>query len=160
MSQVQGLTTWQPSAHASWNDAQAEMAGPSIYAGSSLPLLIQVPSVRVARLARRPSARAIERITVCGADAVAPRRRRLRRKVRLTGCVLMMVAPLALAATLLHALPTATASDTDRSNIAARRPPAVFLSIEAPGRESEPPVVFPGYLLPDDGNEEPAHAGG
>jgi hypothetical protein len=25
--------------------------------------------------------------------------------------------------------------------------------------DAETPVVFPGYLLPDDGVEEPAHAG-
>lgn len=42
-------------------------------------------------------------------------------------------------------------------------PPAISISIEpavmAPYAEAESPVVFPGYLLPDDGCEEPAHAG-
>ena len=160
MSQVQGLTTWQPSARASWNVAEAEHASPHRYAGSSLPLLIQVPAVRVPRQARRPSAKATERIRVHGADAIRPRRRRLRREVRLVGSALMMVAFLALGATLLRALPSSLADGAERSNIAARRAPAVFLSIEAPGRETEPPVVLPGYLLPDDGTEEPAHAGG
>ncbi len=41
--------------------------------------------------------------------------------------------------------------------------PTVSISIEpaalAPYAEAESPVVFPGYLLPDDGGEESAHAG-
>lgn len=43
------------------------------------------------------------------------------------------------------------------------RPPSISMSIEpavlAPVVEVEPPVVFPGYLLPDDDSEEPSHAG-
>lgn len=46
---------------------------------------------------------------------------------------------------------------------AAAHPPTISLSIDpaalAPYAEVESPVVFPGYLLPDDGCEEPAHAG-
>jgi hypothetical protein len=42
-------------------------------------------------------------------------------------------------------------------------PPSVLLSIEnaGTGAESDPetPVVFPGYLLPDDNHEEAAHGG-
>jgi hypothetical protein len=45
----------------------------------------------------------------------------------------------------------------------ARMRPTISISIEpavlAPHAEAESPVVFPGYLLPDDGREEPAHAG-
>jgi hypothetical protein len=41
--------------------------------------------------------------------------------------------------------------------------PTISISIEPPVllpyAEARPPVVFPGYLLPDDGCEEPAHAG-
>jgi hypothetical protein len=41
--------------------------------------------------------------------------------------------------------------------------PTISISIEpaalAPYAEAESPVVFPGYLLPDDGGEGPAHAG-
>jgi hypothetical protein len=41
--------------------------------------------------------------------------------------------------------------------------PTISISIEpaalAPYADAESPVVFPGYLLPDDGREEPAHAG-
>ena len=46
---------------------------------------------------------------------------------------------------------------------AAGPPPTIRISIEpvglAPYADAESPVVFPGYLLPDDGCEEPAHAG-
>ena len=42
-------------------------------------------------------------------------------------------------------------------------PSVVVLSIEpatvAPGPETEVPVVFPGYVLPDDSLEESSHAG-
>jgi hypothetical protein len=41
--------------------------------------------------------------------------------------------------------------------------PTISISIEpaalAPYADAESPVVFPGYLLPDDGCEEPPHAG-
>jgi hypothetical protein len=41
--------------------------------------------------------------------------------------------------------------------------PTISISIEpaalTPYADAESPVVFPGYLLPDDGREEPAHAG-
>ncbi len=47
---------------------------------------------------------------------------------------------------------------------ASNAPPLVSISIEpvalAPMAKAKHPVVFPGYLLPDDGlDEEPAHAG-
>jgi hypothetical protein len=42
-------------------------------------------------------------------------------------------------------------------------PPTVVLSIEpassTSSSETDAPVVFPGYLLPDDSFEEPAHEG-
>lgn len=54
-------------------------------------------------------------------------------------------------------------SRTDDIFYATAPPPAVTISIEptlsSPFRGAESPVVFPGYLLPDDGCEEPAHAG-
>jgi hypothetical protein len=50
----------------------------------------------------------------------------------------------------------------DATRVAGARP-TISISIEpaalAPYAEAESPVVFPGYLLPDDGGEEPAHAG-
>jgi hypothetical protein len=46
---------------------------------------------------------------------------------------------------------------------AERERPTISISIEpatlAPYAEAESPVVFPGYLLPDDSGEEPVHAG-
>jgi hypothetical protein len=52
----------------------------------------------------------------------------------------------------------------DRSSAGARgRLPVVVLSIEsvagAPAADAEVPIVFPGYVLPDDSLEEPAHEG-
>jgi hypothetical protein len=48
------------------------------------------------------------------------------------------------------------------SGVAGFRP-TISISIEpaalVPYAGAESPVVFPGYLLPDDGGEEPAHAG-
>jgi hypothetical protein len=45
----------------------------------------------------------------------------------------------------------------------AAAPPVVVLSIEptvgAPAADTEVPIVFPGYVLPDDSLEEPAHEG-
>ena len=42
-------------------------------------------------------------------------------------------------------------------------PTPVLLSVEPVGTavdsDTETPVVFPGYLLPDDNHEEPAHEG-
>jgi hypothetical protein len=45
----------------------------------------------------------------------------------------------------------------------AIHPPVISISIEpvtgSACTEAEPPVVFPGYLLPDNDSEGPAHAG-
>jgi hypothetical protein len=45
----------------------------------------------------------------------------------------------------------------------ASSPAPILLSIEPLGTtadsDADPPVVFPGYLLPDDNHEEPAHEG-
>jgi hypothetical protein len=69
---------------------------------------------------------------------------------------------------LLHGAPASGAGGAGSfgARAAADGPPAVSISIEpvlagAPAElESEPPVVLPGYLLPADGAEEAAHAGG
>jgi hypothetical protein len=54
--------------------------------------------------------------------------------------------------------PARTIEDSDPT------PVAVLISIEpsagANDAEIESPVVFPGYILPDDRREEPAHEGG
>lgn len=134
-------------------------------------LLIQVPLVppRV-RPARRPSAAATERIRAHGASSFRgrTRRRRLRREMRVAGCVLATALPLALAVALLRGVP-AVGGDADRpdarSRIAAEvRPPVVSITLDPttlnPLAEPESTVELPGYLLPDEGSEEPVHEGG
>ncbi len=55
-------------------------------------------------------------------------------------------------------------SEAGRADIATgTHRPAISISIEPaalpPYADAEPPIVFPGYLLPADGSEEPSHAG-
>ncbi|MFO0954018.1 MAG: hypothetical protein U0835_23265 [Isosphaeraceae bacterium] len=130
-------------------------------------MLIQVPEVkRGIRSARRPSPAAVQRVR---RHAPSRGRRRLRREVRVVATALAAIVPLLMAAALLrHATPhggrPAEASrDARTSVLGGIRPPSVSLSIEAPGfaprPEPQAPVILPGYLLPDDG-EDPAHAGG
>jgi hypothetical protein len=132
-------------------------------------LLIQVPHVGpLVRSARRPSAAATARVRAHGAPAVPARsrKRRLRREVRMAGYVLATVVPMALAAALLRGAPAPTGSGHDvRTRIAAEiRPPAVSITFDPtalkPLAEPKSAVEFPGYLLPEEGAEEPAHAGG
>jgi hypothetical protein len=56
-----------------------------------------------------------------------------------------------------------TGWESDPSAYPASSPPSISITIEpavlTPIAGAESPVVFPGYLLPDDGCEEPAHAG-
>ena len=123
---------------------------------SSLPsrpiLLIEVPEVRSKVRPARPAQFA----SVRGQNR--PRgRRRLRREVRLSGCVLAALLPTILAMSFLHRSATAeTAAEKSA-------PPVISLSLEAHGvnvqAEPQAPVVFPGYLLPVDGGEESSHAG-
>jgi hypothetical protein len=137
-----------------------------------VPVLIQVPAVpsllrASGRAASRPHRRPVAR------------RRRLRREVRMAGYTVMMIAPLSLASALLMggrsggalepALPAvaraaaeSAAPGCDRPGLASA-PPIISISLEpaalSPYAEVEPQVVLPGYLLPDDECEEPAHAG-
>jgi hypothetical protein len=37
--------------------------------------------------------------------------------------------------------------------------PAIVPALGAPIADAEAPIVFPGYVLPDDNREEPAHEG-
>jgi hypothetical protein len=57
----------------------------------------------------------------------------------------------------------ASRPDDPSSAGAPGRLPVVVLSIEsvagAPAADAEVPIVFPGYVLPDDSLEEPAHEG-
>ena len=83
----------------------------------------------------------------------------------MAGYVLMTTAPLAVAALLLSGSPSTNGTPVDSSHSLAIRRPTISLSIEQPAGllpaiHPEPPVVLPGYLLPDDGTEEASHAGG
>jgi len=93
----------------------------------------------------------------------------------MAGYTLLMASPLLLASLMLWGgRPTVTMASArpprevspncDAKDLAAAsRPPAISLSIEpyalTPYVEVEPPVVLPGYLLPDDGCEDTDHAG-
>jgi hypothetical protein len=112
-------------------------------------------------------------------------RRRLRREFRVAGCALMVLMPIVSACTMgwsnrpsrivacsivdttaENRIP-AVAADRDRVSEPGSQAPgesaAVALSTEpAPlvrGNDTEVPVVFPGYLLPDDSLEDSAHEG-
>jgi hypothetical protein len=141
--------------------------------------LIQVPRVSL----ERPRSRLLE---PCASATRRPGRsrrprRRLRREVRLAACALVTLLPLGLTwSHLSSARPNRThlltlPSRFDRAGASvetagwstlgssASPPPPVLLSIEplnsTVDSEGETPVVFPGYLLPDDHHEESAHEG-
>jgi hypothetical protein len=131
-----------------------------------VPILIEVPVV--SGLAPvRVSTRS--RIRLDAGRWAAQRRRRLRREVRLALLGALVVLPPTLAGGMvLRGGRPATARDSgrwspDREPGSVHHPPMISLSIEpaayAPQGHVEPPVVFPGYLLPDDGSEEPVHVG-
>ncbi len=151
--------------------------------------LIEVPKVkerRSARLRRHvrgadPIARLRER-----SSTVPRRRRRLRREIRVGGCALLLLAPLLSACTvgwsngpvrvLSCSITEATAAPRDLGSSAdgalIKVQPAVLfqgspgdivLSNESaesvPNTETAVPVIFPGYVLPDDSREGAAHEG-
>ena len=142
-------------------EAGAEPTGPII------PVLIRVPSLDPTTGARRRP---------------PIRRRRLRREVRMAGSLLIMATPLAWAlmmmggrdpeplagvpARLIGIEGLGTSVDESARNPAIARPstslgPETAATVgPASPRATWGPVVLPGYLLPMDGNEEPAHAGG
>jgi hypothetical protein len=126
------------------------------------PVLIQVPALpgSTARTPIRPSGRTTTR-----------RRRRLRRELRVAGSALLLVAPLAWAALFLFG------GDTEPVGVPARLvgiegfasaeelprlviPIVPMVTVPPPARDAKGPVVLPNYVLPDDGFEEPTHAGG
>jgi len=152
----------------------------------SLAVLIEVPEVEADRIQR---ARATVRPRGSPRVQAGRPRRRLRRPVRLAGCALLTLAPLVslctlgwpnrpnriLACSISDVLETAgdphgfvDPHDQNRQQSGRTGPPigstgAVVLSIEpsgsAPGADSGVPVIFPGYVLPDDGLEGSAHEG-
>ena len=111
-------------------------------------------------------------------------RRRLRREVRLAGCALLASCPIVSACTLgwsnrpdrilacsisdplrtvggprrSRRYPRAEPCKPNRAQPAIASPGAVVLSIEpavaVPGTDTEAPVIFPGYVLPDDSLED------
>jgi hypothetical protein len=151
----------------------------------SLGTLIEVPEVmrRPTKRAHRP--RVVGQWQSSRPTAVRPKRR-LRREVRIGGCALLALAPLLAACTLgwssrparvlACSIAQATASDNGFQASTVPRDPAggsmeapvgiqrvVLLSVEpsaiAPGTDTENPVVFPGYVLPDDSLEDSTHEG-
>jgi hypothetical protein len=158
MNREQGLQSW-PTHHKAHASARAD-----------LPILIQVPELpaltqRAGWISTFSRTRHVE---LCRPRA----RRRVRREVRTAGyCVMAIMTLTWLPQILLGRGPTMTpqsvSSRTGRGNnyaaFAAAPAPAISISIEpaglAPYIDAESPVVFPGYLLPDDGCEEKAHAG-
>jgi hypothetical protein len=155
MNRDQGLQTWPPPrpSHAATH--------------AVLPILIQIPELPESLQNQGPrTVRARPR------SAVSRPRRRLRREVRMAGYGILLMGTLAwISPALRGALPVFVAQ-TGRApgsgevlgtaRVSGARP-TISISIEpaalAPYAEAESPVVFPGYLLPDDGGEEPAHAG-
>ncbi len=149
------------------------------------PMLILVPHVRPSSTRRWKLAGATA-VSTSPREVRRPRRR-LRRQVRVAGYTLLGLLPLLLAwnhwtdAQSIHhpgsrllSLPLhrseAEAPDGETGPEAWNSPapattsPApVLLSIEPVGTavdsDTESPVVFPGYLLPDDHHEEPVHEG-
>jgi hypothetical protein len=149
----------------------------------SLEVLIEVPELKCVRTRRgktQPRWRANSSRPIPGRA-----RRRLRREVRVAGCALMVLMPIVSACTMGWSNRTsrivacsivdttaenrmpAVAADRDRAlepgNDGLGESAAVALSTEpAPlvrGNDTEVPVVFTGYLLPDDSLEDSAHEG-
>jgi hypothetical protein len=155
MSDDQGLQTWPTTTSRPISDRPV------------VPILIQVPAFPA------PTSRSAWPRVRARAATSPQRRRRLRREVRVAAYALMLAAPLVSAPVWIRGEwsstvpgaarpePAPAAEGTDRA--VAHHPPVISISIEpaagVTGTEAEPPVVFPGYLLPDDDSEEPAHAG-
>ncbi|WP_165228447.1 hypothetical protein [Aquisphaera insulae] len=143
-----------------------------------IPVLIRIPRADGLDIGALPSSPGLVTAPASQGRRV---RRRLRRELRVAGCAILAIAPILTAASFWEAgraarLPRVGAERADAAApLPAARPensrpvnalhpaPAVLLSVEAIGRGSEPTdqgtVVFPGYLLPDDGREEAGHEG-
>ncbi len=152
----------------------------------SLASLIEVPEVKRSRQRHVPVAR-VRPVAMTGRPSRPRPKRRLRREVRIAGCALLALAPLLSACTvgwsgrparvLACSIAEATAPDRERRRrcrsrvtpAASRRclavsPPGVVVlssgaAATTPGTDTEVPVVFPGYVLPDDSLEESTHEG-
>jgi hypothetical protein len=150
-------------------------------------ILIAVPAVNDGRR-RRLSATASAQNRSWQHQTRRPRRR-LRRGVRLAGCAVLALAPFASACTLgwssrparivacsipetphqaeggdgLGAHPGPGSRNAESAGTSNGSAAAVVLSIEpaaaAPGALPAVPVIFPGYVLPDDSIEDRSHEG-
>jgi len=149
----------------------------------ALEVLIEVPDLKGSRMGRgkvqSPRREATSR------PKCVRTKRRLRREVRVAGCALLALMPLVSLCTIGSSsqpsrVVACSIADTiaGRNNLAAKAPRdralepgtnasrstgAVVLSVEppaqVPGNDTEVPVVFPGYVLPDDSLEDAAHEG-
>jgi hypothetical protein len=165
-------------------EALPTLRSPRIEAASpqTAPLLIQVPFTRHDRHPHDPSQPPIRHRPPRLAGGRKPKRR-LRREVRRTGYALLALlcvtatwnsrrstgkelglAPAYTSASTHPAMPSAAVGTglVETSQPITRLLP-ILLSIEPVGATAESdvetPVLFPGYLLPDDNREEPAHGG-
>lgn len=129
-----------------------------------VPVLIEVPTISVIPGTHSCQSAGVDSHSVC--------RRRLRREVRVVGYILLTVFALtnlissqSMPAGMLLSSLLPKRSELNRTNLpASSAPPLISISIEpvalVPSAEASHKVVFPGYLLPDDGpEEEPADAG-
>jgi hypothetical protein len=148
---------------------------------ADLPLLIQVPTARTCHISDTSSQ---ESAFLAHRQSKYRRsRRRLRREFRLAGVSVLALFSLSLVCNPWspmrgnHVLSAAILSITaSQGRLAPARGidnkdgwdpssplPPVLLSIEPAGAAAETgceiPVVFPGYLLPDDNHEDTAHEG-
>jgi hypothetical protein len=149
----------------------------------SLDVLIEVPELK----GIRPSHGKTQPLwrTKGSRPSLRRSRRRLRREVRVAGCAIMVLMPIVSACTMgwssrPNRVVACSIADTtaEKNHLAASADRvrasepgtdglgatgAVVLSTEpaglVPGNDTEVPVVFPGYLLPDDSLEDSAHEG-
>jgi hypothetical protein len=153
----------------------------------SLAVLIEVPAVKAhpAERGTWPSPRRLE----ASKPRVNRPRRRLRRRVRLAGCALLALVPMVSLGTLgwssrpsrilACAIPDVSESGAraqgsgDSPSVSNRSAASVEYEMSSSGMitlsvepatgsstaDARVPVIFPGYVLPDDALEDRAHAG-
>jgi hypothetical protein len=165
MSQVHDPQTWPTPALFPFPDDTNDLSVTAQPFRGSLGVLIRVPTIapeRVLRTPRKPSTRATLRVhTIAARTRKVGTRRRIRREIRMTGSIIMTIAPLILAALLLRGIPSSRESRGATVGHTSSTP--ISLSIEPPAianvLDRTPTIHFPGYLLPIDRAEEMSHAG-
>jgi len=87
-------------------------------------------------------------------------RRRLRREFRTAACLCLAFAPVIMAVGAWGLPPMRSASAAQVADVEADPVPVkVRLSIKPVEAEPEVPIIFPGYLLPDEHRQEASHEG-